>query len=313
MELSDYESRFRISYNSFLIIYNAISRDLSHNSQRNKALSPFMQISIALRLFASGSIYAVIADAHGISKASVSRCARKVSRAIVLRMLNTYIAFDNDPRIPAKFYSMARMPCVAGIIDGTHIKIATPSTHEEQFVNRKGYHSLNVMAVCGPDLQFYAVNSSWPGSTNDARVLRNSGLAQQFNSGYRPFNNAVLLGDSGYPCLSWLMTPINSPNLSDSQERYNQSHKKTRRLVENSFGVLKNRFIILMNIVRSEPEQAAFIILACCVLHNLCIRENGEAVFEAEIFHEEEADDENYDGENFGQARRQNIVNSFES
>jgi hypothetical protein len=30
------------------------------------------------------------------------------------------------------------------------------------------------MAVCGPDSKFYFINSNWPGSVHDARILRNS-------------------------------------------------------------------------------------------------------------------------------------------
>lgn len=32
-----------------------------------------------------------------------------------------------------------------GCVDGTFIRIQTPSENEPDYVNRKGYHSLNVM------------------------------------------------------------------------------------------------------------------------------------------------------------------------
>ena len=35
-----------------------------------------------------------------------------------------------------------------GCIDGTHIRIQAPSEDEKSYVNRKKYHSINVMAVC---------------------------------------------------------------------------------------------------------------------------------------------------------------------
>jgi len=35
-------------------------------------------------------------------------------------------------------------PGVIGAIDGTHIKITAPKSHSESYVNRKGYHSIQL-------------------------------------------------------------------------------------------------------------------------------------------------------------------------
>ena len=35
-----------------------------------------------------------------------------------------------------------------GCVDGSHIRIQGPSDNENDFVNRKGYHSVNVQGVC---------------------------------------------------------------------------------------------------------------------------------------------------------------------
>lgn len=42
------------------------------------------------------------------------------------------------------FYDIARFPRVVSCLDGTHIEISPPEEREQDFVNRKGYHSLNV-------------------------------------------------------------------------------------------------------------------------------------------------------------------------
>ena len=40
----------------------------------------------------------------------------------------------------------------------------------ELFQNRKGFFSINVLAVCGPNLEILNIVARWPGSVHDARI-----------------------------------------------------------------------------------------------------------------------------------------------
>lgn len=51
------------------------------------------------------------------------------------------------------------------------------------------------MMVCGPNHVFYAVDAYWPGSVHDARVLRNVRVFAEFEEGWAPFLEAVILRD----------------------------------------------------------------------------------------------------------------------
>jgi DDE superfamily endonuclease len=48
------------------------------------------------------------------------------------------------------------MPGVIGYIDGTHVKIQRPTEHEDVFVNRKGFHSINVQVMA-----LYPITMTW--------------------------------------------------------------------------------------------------------------------------------------------------------
>ncbi len=79
----------------------------------------------------------------------------------------------------------------------------------------------------------------WPGSTHDAFMLEMSTLARKFQNG--DFNPFWLLGDSGYPSKTWLLTPLHEPT-TPAERAYNARHKATRSLVERCIGILKARF-----------------------------------------------------------------------
>lgn len=106
-------------------------------------------------------------------------------------------------------------------------------------------------------------------------MLRNSSLFTKFDGDHwRPIPNAVILGDSGYPLKEWLIPPLIRPT-NDAETRFNIAHKRTRRIVENSFGILKKRFASLEKL-RVDPTFAGEIVKCCSILHNLLLDIGGE-------------------------------------
>ena len=46
------------------------------------------------------------------------------------------------------FFLRGGSPGVIGCVDGTHVRIQVSSEDEAVYVNRKGWHSVNVQAIC---------------------------------------------------------------------------------------------------------------------------------------------------------------------
>ncbi|KAI6661406.1 Nuclease HARBI1 [Oopsacas minuta] len=69
----------------------------------------------------------------------------------------------------------------------------------------------------------------------------------------------------------YLLTPYRQP-ISTPQFNYNYAHKRTRVIVEQTFGRWKRRFHCLHGELRMSPDKVCSIIVACAVLHNIAIQ-----------------------------------------
>lgn len=193
LEIMDDEEllmRYRLPRHCILELCDLLKPDLERPTSRSHALLVSTQVLTALRFYATGSFQRVDGDVHGISQASVSRIVANVS-ASISRRAGSYISFPTTAgglrRTMSDFHAMAGFPNVIGCIDGTQIPIHTPSIHEYLYVCRKGFHSMNVQAVCDAKLSFTNIVAKFPGSSHDSFILRNSKiyehLEEQINNG----------------------------------------------------------------------------------------------------------------------------------
>lgn len=149
----------------------------------------------------------------------------------------------NITTIKRGFYQLSRFPNVAGVIDCTHIKIMSPGGDDaEVFRNRKKYFSINVQAVADYNYKFINMVARWPGSAHDITIFNNSALKATLEN--RVHRNFYLLGDNGYALKPYLLTPLLEIR-NDVERSYNTSHKRTRIIIENTFGIWKRSFPIL--------------------------------------------------------------------
>ena len=161
-------------------------------------------------------------------------------------------------------------PGVIGAIDCVHIEIASPGGEKaELFRNRKGYFSLNVQCVCTANRKIINIVASWPGGVHDSRIFENSKLKQNLE---RAGGDVTNLGDSGYTCLPYLMTPLNNPS-SRPERRYNTAQKTSRCVIERMFGTWKKRFPCLLYLNRGHVDKLMTLIVATAVLHNIALQQ----------------------------------------
>ena len=150
---AEVKSRYRFSRESVEFIIDMLASDLERPTGRNRALKPEEQVLVALRFLASGGFLEVLGDTvGGIPKCTVSRIVSSVSTALA-RKQHDFIRWPSTAaerqEIKQGFFEKGGFPGVIGCIDGTQfIRIQGLSAHESDFVNRKGFHSINIQAIC---------------------------------------------------------------------------------------------------------------------------------------------------------------------
>lgn len=316
---TDAQSRFRLTNEHMAQVTERLQPLLQHETDCNYALSAEQQIRLAVRYLATGSNFSVVGDAHGVHKSTVSRALHRVVEAVNSTIYPEVVDWPRDQaqilRIAQDFYDKCGMPSVFGCIDGSHFEIIAPSKDEPQFVNRHGTHSLNGLLVSGPKLRFYYVLTKYPGCVHDARVFRVSTLKRRLDTGWRPLQFGVLLGDSAYRNCDYLVTPIDNPQ-SNQETRYNRAHRGTRVTVECAIGLLKQRFRCLLGKMHlPDPAFAAEVIRCCVALHNFLLSDDeAEEALDAfdfdDRFYRHDADP-NLEREVEDLTRRQQLVNLF--
>jgi hypothetical protein len=246
------------------------------------------KVMMTVWALANQDVYRKVANIFDTSRGASHRYIMEVCAAIVKYLKPKYIHLPTDAEcasIASATESKFGIPGVCGFIDGTHIPVKPPAKDRDSFINRKGYPSINVLAVCDHKMRFTYVYADRAGSVHDARVLRVSTLGTMLETSMWPAaENFHLLGDSAYPLLPSLLVPFRDNGyLSATQNKFNSIHSAARSIVERGFGRLKGKFRRMKGIDATNLNYALEMIETAFVLHNFI------------LFHELEGDDDDDD------------------
>lgn len=170
--------------------------------------------------------------------------------------------------------------CVAAI-DGKHVQIQCPRNSGSTFYNYKGTYSTLMLALVDAKYRFLWISVGSAGKEGDAGIFASSDLGRSLAAGALDIPPArhlpgttvvaphVLVGDEAFPLKTYLMKPFGAGSLAEEECRiYNYRLSRARRVVENAFGILMQRFRCFRGPLQVEPQNAARIVRAACVLHN---------------------------------------------
>ena len=264
----EFRTRYRLTKSAVVDLMTICERDLAKPNNRGLPIPPLLKLTATLRFYAAGCFQIVAGDLEGLSQPSVSALVKEVSEIIAAKK-SLFIQFSQTDQVLAKeiqgFYAIGQFPGVVGAIDCTHVRIQSPGGDDaELFRNRKGFFSINVQAICNSKLEFINIVARWRGSVHDARIFENSAIGINFENGTQ---KGILLGNNGYPCKKYLLTPLANPS-SRSEQLYNRAHIKTRTTIERTFNIWKRIFPCLSMGLRIKTSTCLTVIVATAVLYN---------------------------------------------
>lgn len=82
--------------------------------------------------------------------------------------------------------------------------------------------------------------------------------------------DGYLIGDGGYACRRYLLTPLANP-VTPAERAYNAAQISARNSIERTNGILKRRFPALKYGMRLRIDNALPVIVAAVVLHNIAV------------------------------------------
>jgi DDE superfamily endonuclease/Helix-turn-helix of DDE superfamily endonuclease len=225
--------------------------------------------------------YEILGLLFGLHKRNAQLNVRDVLE--VLELLDGF-PFDQPDGRRTKLGSLEQVmeayPAVRLVIDSKEQRIYRPSGgHERQkpfYSGKKKAHTLKTQVGVRPDGLIESVTPGMPGSINDVRLLRESGLLDRLGEG-----EAAMM-DKGYEGAGkgYEGVPIVMPKkdrkvrpLTDQQKEENRRISRYRVVVEHVMAQL-NRFTVLRQVYRGSRLRHNQVVRAVVVLANRRMRVN---------------------------------------
>ncbi|XP_066603331.1 putative nuclease HARBI1 [Prorops nasuta] len=236
-----------------------------------------------------------IADRFNLSKSIVHKILDKTLDFLV-SLMKEYIKRPSDERdkknISRGYYNIWGVKGVIGSIDGCHIRIRRPIQYQEDYYNRKKFHSVILQGIADHTKKFIDVYVGEPGSMHDFRVLKRSPVYEYAEQDTSFFSGFYLLGDSAYyskHILKWIVPPFkDNGHLSRTQRNFNYHLSTARIKIEHAFGLLKTKFRRLLNFNNLRLNIINKCIVSACILHNICILKKEKDDITIEISNDNE-------------------------
>ena len=286
-----FRQQLRMKKNTFDSVLNILGHRLVREDTRFRNAIPAAKVlAIGLYRLGHGNSYKSIGPVFNVGKSTAIEATQDVINGLY-DLRNEWIKFPlttaETAAIIETFENHSDLPNIAGAIDGSHVRILAPSGDSAvDYFSRYQQHDFIIQAVVDGKKMFMDFSCGYPGSMHDGRVFRRSTIYRKAEAKEILTEPTVLIngqtigpylvGDSAYPSNAYLIKPYPEGTRDPDEKKINKELSKARVNVECAFGILKNRWRLLIKRLDSGLEFAVKCAIACAVLHNICIRHRDE-------------------------------------
>jgi hypothetical protein len=248
-------------------------------------LEPGLKLAVTLRFMATGNSFHSLAFDFRVAHNTISLFVKEVLEAIIAEYAAEVVVMPTTPAgwraASQKFGDRWNFLHACGALDGKHISVKAPAHSGTVYHNYKGFFSIILLALVDAEYKFMWIDVGANGSTSDCAVFNVSELkeglenntlgmppAEPLPGDDRPMPY-FLVGDDAFVLKTWMMKPYSTKHLTVAERIFNYRLSRARRIVENAFGILANRFRVLLTTIQMEPEAVTTLVMACVCLHNL--------------------------------------------
>jgi DDE superfamily endonuclease len=271
LDATCFKKTFRMKRESFENLYTKIKDNdiFTRPSRGAKQASVKVQIQAVLYYLGSKNTVFEVSQKFGIGEGTFYSYWNRVQKAIRQDIKADVIQWPSAGKkavIKADIYEKSRLTDCVGFIDATQVPLLqAPIKDCETYWNRKKRYSINVQATCDHLGIFTSYVIGWPGSVHDSKIFWSSDISVHHRQLFA--NHEYLLADAGYAITSYCITPFRGLP-ARQQQTFNSRVSKVRRIIEQAFGRLKNRWPMLKELRANNKRMICAVIEICFILHN---------------------------------------------
>ncbi|XP_018398799.1 PREDICTED: putative nuclease HARBI1 [Cyphomyrmex costatus] len=250
------------------------------------SISPAERLAVALRHLATGETQESLSYSFRLGQSTISGIIKDTCRALVSVLQDKYLKFPDSKlawkAVAYDYMERWNFPNCLGAMDGKHIRIDPPLQSGSSYFNYKETFSIVLLALVDAQLRFIFVDVGTNGRISDRGIWNKCPLKHyletsndipppSFLSDTEQDFPYVIIADEGFTLSTNVMIPYPKQQCTGKKERriYNYRLSRARRTSENGFGIMVSRFNILRSPLRYDPDDARWIVLAICCLHNM--------------------------------------------
>lgn len=272
----------RMTPQLFNYLLSLIEPHLKKNKSKNP-ISPKQCLVVTLHYLAEGCSMQEIAWNNYIGK-TTAHCIIKETCKILWEVLSPLVLPEPTPdqlkNISSEYLLRWNLPNCIGALDGKHVLIQAPNYSGSTYFSYKKSFSMILMATCDAYYKFTYVDIGAPGSSHDSAVFKESVFGKALINGTLPLPEPEVLpgtdilfpfflaADAAFPLHKNIMRPFPGSFLDERKNIFNMRLSRARRTIENTFGILTQRWRRLRNPIIGNVETCEEILMATVVLHN---------------------------------------------